>query len=738
MIAVQLLLLAGSATAAKIFFAPGCNTNADNVANYVVGGTQPYSTTVRSISDIPRGLVLQNSQPVDVAFRQGSYALGELELGAGLEVSLHNGGEINLVQGASGNNAIFTAAQTYRPECDAGCHTNYRDGAPTADPTNLPVSTTPICTTDSLVYPPGYGYHLEAYGTLIAAASLSFRNSPVTGSWNPPCSEVNPCASDTVALRSSVGVPANGAFQALFGSSATRCSTTCPTVPPATEDRASLVMPTTDLIQMDMRRVGIHASAPQRLARIAAIRLGTFCRRNPAVACPTTYPTTHHLIVSVTGARPRPDLGALALRSSRDRLSTHISVWMSENFNEIDNVMVADASYGTQTRMQLRLTISYSLGAGVDRAMVEGPLAQAIDELVGNFQVPALSQCTSLPGDVDFLCVEAAVASEMSRVYNGVNNGVQVRTALEQAYSTARGCTVAELGAGQCSARFELTTPLRAAERRYRDAMIDAVILSGTTTAPVVAPPPVQAGAPVLAPTSQAPATHAPVTAAPVTYAPTTLAPTQFDQFGRPQTFAPTSLAPTTVAPTTPAPFTHAPATVNDAAASSSDETEVGGIPLLYLAIVLAVIIIGIAVFVVLKKPKAKEDDVTNDFIRRASLRSTAPNSTAFENPMYDEGITRHNPVVGAVDDDIYDEPQMHIGEDEYDDEYYDDDNVADMYGDQDTVLQDESNADGGGYLDVDGVDGDGDDDDEDDDINIVPPPDEDEDGDDDDDSDDE
>eukprot|EP00038_Savillea_parva_P006818 m.166064 g.166064 ORF g.166064 m.166064 type:complete len:783 (+) comp12643_c0_seq1:103-2451(+) len=698
--------LTASAHAAKIFYSPGCNTNVNDVSNLAPGSTPIHHSAgqLRPPSTVPRTVSFSGSNPVDVNFPSGAYALGEIELPDGFFLTLSEGSEIDLVEAASADPSYISAGQVPKESCDITCHTNFRDGTPaqaSGDLSVLPVATSPMHVNDDLVFPSGYNYALQAHGQLVAASSLSWKGTSVpAGPWNASCLEVSPCLSDTIPLRSMIGSGAGVAYQTLYGSSASGTVSSCPAAPvPIATDATSFTLPPATLLQMDMRRVGVQTSAPQRLAQIRSSELAGMCRLNSGVDCPTTLSQPESLIIDVTGFRPRADLALMTLAGQRTALNAHISGYVSTNIGEISNFRITGAVFNDLTARRLRLAVAFNVAPGQSAAMYAATLTRVVNELVGSYVTQSVAPaCVSLADDVDQACVRSAMEDAFDTTYDGVRSMIQVREAMRAAYMSARACTVTDLGSATCTPLF--TAPIGVAETTFLNRLVDTIISARQTPAPSAGPG--QTAAPAHAPTTMGPTTIAPTTAAPATYAPTThapitYAPTTAANAGQPTSFAPTTPAPTTRAPatygpTTLAPVTYAPTTfaptVSLAADSKDAAEEAVGIPLLYAVIIACAIVVILAVAVLMTgKKKVDEDDA------EAGV-------TAFENPMYDSGQAIQNPIAGtteestAVDDEqLYDAPvyaaqQEPAADDEDDDSGEEYDAPAQPAGD-------------GGYLDV-------------------------------------
>lgn len=545
---------------------------------------------------------------------------------------------------------VITAGQQSKPGCDITCHSNYRDGTVAEAAGNLsvlPAATTPISITDDLIFPSGYTYVAEAYGALVAAATLRWKGTVIpAGSWAPACSEVSPCITDTIPLLSALGAGAQSAFIDLYGASAATSFTSCPALPtPNAANVASLSLPPSALLQIDMRRVGVQTSSVARLGRLRSGLLASMCRLNSAVTCPnpTTLTQAASLEIDVTGYRPRSDLAVMTLAAQMAALEVHIGTFLTQNVGEISGFAITSANYSQSTARQLRLAFAFNVAAGDTASAHEMILTTVINELVGSFSSRvALGQCVTLAAGVNYQCVTQALQAAFTTAYDGRSTMAEVQAAVTAAYAPARGCTTTDLVSGICSPAF--TATLTPVETTYRDNLVASIIAGSTTAAPTTATPttpaPIatngQTAAPAPVPTTRAPVTNGPTTRSPVTIAPTSRAPTSFSPTTASQAGQPTTFAPTTVAPTTPAPFTYAPASLapvtfepttqqpTAAQASTSGSDSGGGVPMLYIIIAVAAVVVLLVAFVVLRKNGgSSEEEAAN-----------GPSVMAFENPL--------------------------------------------------------------------------------------------------------
>lgn len=609
MLWIAVLGLMGTARAAKIFFAPGCNTNADEPSNWASSGVSYTGSTVPTGSQAASGIQFSDAAPVDMHFSAGNYALGSMEVRDGFKITLSHGSAINILgDSASGPVAVFTAGQSYKAECDILCHQNYRDGNLEDQDAvaTLPVSTTPIAVSDHLIFPSGYNYAAEAHGALLAAAAITWKGTTITSGalTAASCLEINPCVtSQPFSLASATGPAASTAFSALYGTTAQQSMTSCPAAPvPDAQDVTTLTLPRAELQQMNLRRLGTQVSAGARLRAMAAPSLGmwgdcphinrimciengyTLGSSNQTAANQTalnqTVPVVYNnesMTVELTGMRPRADLAAMAQPAQRIALTSHINAWLYQHFREVGNVTIDSAMYGSHTHMQLRLTLSSRVRA--DAGAYMRPLVQALQQLVSSYNVAPFG-CASVVEDINFGCVRQEMQLAFARAYNGQNTMLQIQSSLRAAYGPARGCSVSELIVGNCTANF--TAPeLGQQELLFRDMMVSTIIQGSTTSAPTVAPTP----------------------------------------------------------------------KVSAAAGGDVVEDNVG-LPLMFIVIILAVLVIAIALFISCRgRGKKSGYDEEAGQHRKVAV---------FDNPMYDTK-SRANPIadidIGSPDD-IYDEPQ--------------------------------------------------------------------------------
>ena len=123
-------MIAAAAASSYVFNAPGCNTNANNPANYIGetisidGHLTPSKLTFGGADGSTEGHVFQ---PLTVLLNTGSFAVGTIDIPEGLSFELEDGASF-FVEGdaASGPAAVMTAGQFVKPECNVNCADNWR------------------------------------------------------------------------------------------------------------------------------------------------------------------------------------------------------------------------------------------------------------------------------------------------------------------------------------------------------------------------------------------------------------------------------------------------------------------------------------------------------------------------------------------------------------------------------------------------------------------------------------
>jgi len=167
--AVVVAGLVALGNAAYIFDVTQCNTNLDDVRNWA-SNTNVFSDPPNRVKFGGAG---QPWREIEVMVPTGSFSMKGIELRGDMTLNfMDSGSELTFDRNANAPDARFTAGQTERPECDLGCHQNYKMGS-VADARDTRISSllpnlqdaeNMPCSNDHVIIPYGYNTLMYAWG----------------------------------------------------------------------------------------------------------------------------------------------------------------------------------------------------------------------------------------------------------------------------------------------------------------------------------------------------------------------------------------------------------------------------------------------------------------------------------------------------------------------------------------------------------------------------------------------